>query len=214
LAIIHNSNGCFRIDTETAFRISFIVLYLGYFAVRIVPSRKFQTVKRDRGERWATLKEEGLLGIVSMILATYGNMIIASFYLLNVPWIWWSYLLMPIWFRVVGVLLSTISLVYLYWAGRVLAEHFSYTLEVQDAQKLITTGPYHRVRHPIYTGTLAFLVFQFIVADNWLFLVLVIALIPYLVIRIKNEEEMMVEHFGEEYVNYMMQTGRLIPRIR
>jgi protein-S-isoprenylcysteine O-methyltransferase Ste14 len=102
----------------------------------------------------------------------------------------------------------------LYWAGQVLAEHFSYTLEVQDSQKLITTGPYHRVRHPIYTGTLAFLVFQFIVADNWLFLALVIALIPYLVIRIKKEEAIMIEHFGEEYVKYMKQTGRLIPQIR
>jgi protein-S-isoprenylcysteine O-methyltransferase Ste14 len=208
------SNGCFRIDTETVFRITFIGLYLGYFAVRIIPSRKSSTVKRDRSERWATLKQEGLLGIVSMILATYGNMIIVALYLLNVPWIWWSYLFMPIWLRIVGFILSIISLSYLYWAGQVLAEHFSYTLEVQDSQKLITTGPYHRVRHPIYTGTLAFLVFQFIVADNWLFLALVIALIPYLVIRIKKEEAIMIEHFGEEYVKYMKQTGRLIPQIR
>jgi protein-S-isoprenylcysteine O-methyltransferase Ste14 len=170
-------------------------------------------VKRDRSERWATLKQEGLLGIVSMILATYGNMIIAGLYLLNVPWIWWSYILIPIWFRIVGIILSIFSLAYLYWAGQVLAEHFSYTLEVQDSQNLVTSGPYHRVRHPIYTGTLAFLVIQFIVADNWLFLVLVLALMPYLVQRIKKEEAMMLEHFGEEYARYMERTGRLIPRI-
>jgi protein-S-isoprenylcysteine O-methyltransferase Ste14 len=187
---------------------------LGYFAVRVIPSRKSATVKRDRGQRWVTLKEEGLLAIVSMILATYGNMIIAGLYLLNVPWIWWSYLLMPIWLRVAGVVLSVVSLVYLYWAGKVLAEHYSYTLEVQESQKLVTAGPYHRIRHPIYTGTLAFLVFQFIVADNWLFLALAIALVPYLLKRIKKEEAMMVEHFGEEYVDYMKRTGRLIPRIR
>lgn len=149
-----------------------------------------------------------------MILATYGNMIVAGLYLLNVPWIWWSYLFMPIWVRTIGVALSIFSLLYLSWAGRILAEHYSYTLEVQESQKLITSGPYHRVRHPIYTGTLAFLVFQFIVADNWLFLALVIALMPYLVQRIKKEEAMMIEHFVEEYVNYMKRTGRLIPRFR
>jgi protein-S-isoprenylcysteine O-methyltransferase Ste14 len=154
------------------------------------------------------------LGIVSMILATYGNMIIAGLYLLNVPWIWWSYLLMPVEIRIAGIILSIISLSYLAWAGQVLAEHFSYTLEVQEGQKLISTGPYHRVRHPIYTGTLAFLLFQFIVADNWLFLALIIALVPYLVKRIKKEEAMMLEFFGEEYANYMNRTGRLIPRIR
>jgi protein-S-isoprenylcysteine O-methyltransferase Ste14 len=194
-------------------RITFIALYFGYFAVRIIPSRKSTTVKRDRSERWSTLKAEGALGVFSMIMATYGNMIIAALYLLNVPWIWWSYLLLPIWIRVLGFVLSLGSLVYLYWAGRVLAEHFSYTLEIQEEQRLVTSGPYHRVRHPIYTGTFVFLIFQFLVADNWLFLVLTLILVPYLVIRVRKEEAMMVEEFGEEYISYMERTGRFLPRL-
>jgi len=189
-------------------------LYFGYFAVRIIPSRKSQTVKRDRSERWATLKAEGKLGLFSMIMATYGNMIIVALYLLNVQWIWWSYLYLPLWVRLLGIILSLISLTYLYWAGNVLAKHFSYTLEVQEEQKLVTSGPYHRVRHPIYTGTLTFLIFQFLVADNWLFLALTLVLIPYLIIRVRKEEEMMIENFGEEYVSYMKRTGKFLPRIK
>ncbi len=149
-----------------------------------------------------------------MILATYGNMIIAALYLLNIPWIWWSYLFLPIEIRVLGIAFSVISIIYLYWAGKVLAEHFSYTLEVQEEQKLVTEGPYRRVRHPIYTGTLAFLIFQFAISDNVLFLILVFSLLPYLVIRVKKEEEMMLENFGDQYAAYMERTGRFLPRIR
>jgi protein-S-isoprenylcysteine O-methyltransferase Ste14 len=170
-------------------------------------------VKRDRSERWATLKAEGAIGVFSMVMATYGNMIIVALYLLDVPWIWWSYFLLPVWIRVLGVVLSMVSLVYLYWAGKVLAEQFSYTLEIQEEQKLVTSGPYHRVRHPIYTGTLAFLIFQFLVADNWLFLALTLILVPYLVIRVRKEEAMMVEEFGEEYISYMERTGRFLPQL-
>jgi protein-S-isoprenylcysteine O-methyltransferase Ste14 len=149
-----------------------------------------------------------------MILATYGNMIIVALYLLNVPWIWWSYLLLPISIRVLGIVLSVLSLVYLYWAGKVLAEHFSYTLEIQEEQKLVTDGPYRKVRHPIYTGTLTFLIFQFIVSDNILFLILTLSLIPYLVIRVRKEEEMMLENFGDEYAAYMERSGRFLPKFR
>ncbi|MFW9964025.1 MAG: methyltransferase family protein [Candidatus Sifarchaeia archaeon] len=74
-------------------------------------------------------------------------------------------------------------------------------------------GPYHRVRHPIYTGTLAFLICQFLIADNWLFLVLTLILLPYLVVRVRKEEEMMIENFGEAYVSYMKRTGRFLPRL-
>jgi protein-S-isoprenylcysteine O-methyltransferase Ste14 len=179
----------------------------------MIPSRKSPTVRRSRSERWETLKQEGLLGIVSMILATYGILIVGALYILNAPWIWWSYLLLPLSVRIAGVILSAISLAYLYWAGRVLAEHFSYTLEIQQDQKLVTAGPYHRVRHPIYTGTLAFLLFQVLVSDNWIFLLILIALIPYLVKRIRKEEEMMVEHFGQDYTEYMKRTGRLFPKL-
>jgi protein-S-isoprenylcysteine O-methyltransferase Ste14 len=148
-----------------------------------------------------------------MIMATYGNIIIVVLYLLNVPWIWWSYLFLPLWIRILGIILSLISLVYLYWAGKVLAEHFSYTLEIQEEQKLVTSGPYHRVRHPIYTGTVTFLIFQFLVADNWMFLALTLILLPYLMIRVRKEEAMMVEEFGEEYLSYIERTGRFLPRL-
>lgn len=170
-------------------------------------------MKRERKDRWATLKDEGALAVFSMIMSTYGNFIIIALYLFDFPWIWWSYLSLPFVIRVVGVVFSGLSVIYLYWAGKVLAESFSYTLEVQEEQKLITSGPYHRVRHPIYTGTLAFLICQFLIADNWLFLVLTLILLPYLVVRVRKEEEMMIENFGEAYVSYMKRTGRFLPRL-
>lgn len=188
-------------------------MYFGYLTARLIPSRKSATVKRYRKDRWATLKDEGALVVFSMIMSTYGNLIIIALYLFDFPWIWWSYLSLPFVIRVVGVVFSSLSVIYLYWAGKVLGENFSYTLEVQEEQKLVTSGPYHRIRHPIYTGTLAFLICQFLIADNWLFLVLTLILLPYLVVRVRKEEEMMIENFGEAYVSYIKRTGRFLPRL-
>jgi protein-S-isoprenylcysteine O-methyltransferase Ste14 len=38
-------------------------------------------------------------------------------------------------------------------------------------------------------------------------------LILFLAVRIKEEEEMLVARFGEEYTNYMKTTGRLLPKL-
>ncbi len=43
---------------------------------------------------------------------------------------------------------------------------------------------------------------------------ILIALIPYLVKRIRKQEEIMVEHFGQEYTDYLKRTGRLFPKLR
>ena len=201
-------------NVETQFRVSFVFLYALMIAARLIPSRKAPTLKRTRSERWQTLKQEGLLAIASMIVATYGNLIAALLYLFESPWINWSYFHFPLGLRVVGIILGIFSISYLYWVGRTLANFYSYTVEIQEDHRLITTGPYSNVRHPMYTGTLLFLFSQVLVSDNWLFLVILLSLIPFLHVRIEKEESLLLERFGEEYAAYMRRTGRILPRLR
>jgi protein-S-isoprenylcysteine O-methyltransferase Ste14 len=180
---------------------------------RLIPSKNSPTLKRSRKERWETLKREGILGVSSLILAVYGNLLVGILYIFNISWIRWSYIHLASNLRTIGPILCIISIIYLYWTGKTLSESYSYTLEIQEGQKLVTSGPYSSVRHPIYTGTILFLFAQVIVSDNLLFLIILILLLPYLFIRIEREEEMLINEFSEEYIKYKKSTKKLIPYI-
>jgi protein-S-isoprenylcysteine O-methyltransferase Ste14 len=42
---------------------------------------------------------------------------------------------------------------------------------------------------------------------------LIVALSILVVVRVGNEEALMIEQFGDEYRTYMQQTGRFLPRL-
>jgi len=77
---------------------------------------------------------------------------------------------------------------------------------------LITDGPYHFIRHPMYTailmGSVGLLIHQF----TWLRLLIVIALAIVLVGKLTWEERMLLQKF-EDYRDYMRRSKRLIPFI-
>jgi len=196
------------------FRIAYLLLWFVFIAARLVPSRNVPSVRRSRKERIESIKQEGIYAFFLFFIAIYGNLIVAALYLFNLSWIQWSYLYLPLLLRVVGLILGVVSLPYVYWVGRTLANYYSYTVEVQEDHKLITTGPYRRVRHPLYAATFMFLVGQMLVADNWLLLLILLIMIPGLYIRIEKEEQMLIEEFGDEYRAYMKRTGRLLPHFR
>jgi len=199
---------------ETQFRVLFVFLWVLLLAARLIPSKKAPTLKRTARERWRDLRQEGLLAAVSMIVATYGNLVVALLYLFKAPWINWSYIHLPLVLRVVGIILGVFSISYLYWVVRTLANFYSYTVEIQEDHRLIATGPYSNVRHPMYAGILLFLFSQVLVSDNWLFFIILLSLIPFLYARMEKEERMLLERFGEEYAAYMGRTGRVLPKLR
>lgn len=154
-----------------------------------------------------------MFGVASLVLSVYGNLIVGMLYIFDVKWIGWSYLQLGPWVRVVGLVLGVVSVLFLYWSARELGEAYSYTVEVQEDQGLVTSGPYALVRHPIYTGTVLFLFAQGLVSDNWLFFVILVLLVPYLLVRIGREEEMLVGEFGDRYREYMRRSKKLVPYV-
>jgi len=200
-------------ENDLFFRITYLLLWIVFIATRLVPSRNVPSVRRSRKERIETIKQEGIYALVLIFIAIYGNLIVAALYVFNLPWIQWSYLYLPFELRVVGLILGVVSLPYVYWVGRI-ANYYSYTVEIQESHKLITTGPYHRIRHPLYAATILFLAALVLVSDNWLFLIILLIMIPGIYVRIEKEERMLIEEFGDEYRAYMKRTGRLLPRFR
>jgi protein-S-isoprenylcysteine O-methyltransferase Ste14 len=88
-------------------------------------------------------------------------------------------------------------------------------IEVMSKHELVTSGPYSRVRHPVYTGILLM-----VLASALLFVhvVLVVGFLAVLGIAYRKtvvEEELLSseEGFGQEYRDYVLKTGRFLPRL-
>jgi protein-S-isoprenylcysteine O-methyltransferase Ste14 len=86
-------------------------------------------------------------------------------------------------------------------------------VRVEEGQKVISTGIYGFVRHPMYFGALFLLVGTPIALGSWWSLLVVPVFIPILVVRILNEEKVLALDLPG-YVEYMQKVRyRLIPHI-
>ncbi|MGY5810572.1 protein-S-isoprenylcysteine O-methyltransferase [Rhizobium sp. LEGMi198b] len=93
-----------------------------------------------------------------------------------------------------------------------LGKNWSITLEIREKHKLVCSGPYALVRHPMYTSFLLMGLGQAFLLSNWvvgLAGLLGFAILYFL--RVDKEERMMLQHFGPDYRAYMDRTKRIIP---
>jgi protein-S-isoprenylcysteine O-methyltransferase Ste14 len=200
-------------ELNLALRIMYLLLWLFYLLSRLIPSRGLPSLETPKTDRRAALKEEGWYILFTIAMSWYGNLIVAVLYLFDPPWMLWSYIYLPAELRILGVVIGVVLIPYTYWIGKVLAENYSDTLQIQEKQTLITTGPYGRVRHPIYASAIYFLGALVLVSDNFLFLILLILIIPGIYRRLNKEESMMIDQFGDEYLDYKKRTGRIFPKV-
>ena len=74
---------------------------------------------------------------------------------------------------------------------------------------------YGYIRHPMYASHWLWSIAQVLLLQNWIAaFASLVTFIPLYLRRVPQEEQMMLEHFGEEYRTYMERTGRVIPRLR
>lgn len=87
----------------------------------------------------------------------------------------------------------------------------SRVIVVEEGQKVITTGPYKVVRHPMYLGTILLYLSSPLVLGSYWAVIPALFMIPVLVYRIINEEEILKRDLPG-YVEYTEKTRyRLIP---
>lgn len=145
------------------------------------------------------------------VVAFSGLLFIAAFVVAGLNWRH-GWCVLPDW--AVWIAAALFLLCYLLYA-EVLREntYLSRTVEVQENQKVIDTGLYGIVRHPMYTATtVLFLAMPLVLASPISFLILLLYL-PLIVKRIKNEE-MVLEEGLEGYREYKQKVKyRLIPLI-
>lgn len=87
------------------------------------------------------------------------------------------------------------------------------TVVVEKGQKVITTGPYAIVRHPMYVGVIIMYSFTPIALGSYYALLFFIPIIPAIIFRTLNEEKVLLKDL-KMYKEYCEKTRyRLIPRI-
>jgi protein-S-isoprenylcysteine O-methyltransferase Ste14 len=102
---------------------------------------------------------------------------------------------------------------WLFWRSHSeLGRNWSISLEMRSHHRLVQTGVYRLVRHPMYSSFFLLGLAQLLLLPNWVGggAGVAGAFILY-VFRFRREETMMVENFGDEYRVYMRQTKRLVP---
>jgi protein-S-isoprenylcysteine O-methyltransferase Ste14 len=99
-------------------------------------------------------------------------------------------------------------------AVRTLGKQWAFAARLVEGHKLITAGPYHFVRNPIYTGMLGMLVATGLALEHWRNLVVAVVLFAVgLVIRVRSEERLLRAAFGREFEEYAKRVPAVVPGI-
>ena len=98
------------------------------------------------------------------------------------------------------------------WAMLRLGRFFSRVVEIESGHQLIKDGPYRWFRHPAYTGMVTIFLGLNLALGSWVGALAGLAiLLAATYYRIRVEEQVLLEQFGEEYRAYAQQTWMIFP---
>jgi protein-S-isoprenylcysteine O-methyltransferase Ste14 len=113
---------------------------------------------------------------------------------------------------IVGAMLYVWGLWLLHRTNGDLGKQWSPSLELKDDHRLVKEGIYRRIRHPMYLSLLIFAGGQMLALPNYVAgPAALVAMLVLIAFRLRAEERMMIEEFGDEYKAYRKRTNRLIP---
>ena len=112
----------------------------------------------------------------------------------------------------IGIITITSSIFsYAFWIQAVLISKID--REVEN-NKLVTTGIYAYVRHPIYAAFFYIAIGLILISQNIILFILPVLFWAFLTVAmIKTEEKWLIEKFGEDYIDYSKKVNRFLPKV-
>ena len=118
----------------------------------------------------------------------------------------------PLWLSLMAEALILAGLLLVFWVLRA-NSYASRTIEVEAGQKVISSGPYALVRHPMYLGSLMMWLFVPLALGSYVAWPALALLVPLYVYRLLNEEKFLRQELPG-YAEYCLRTRfRLVPYV-
>jgi protein-S-isoprenylcysteine O-methyltransferase Ste14 len=188
----------------------FTGVYLAVIVIEIIiraPINQKRKQEKMREQR-VTSQERILFGLLSL-----GGFIVPIIYAAT-NWLDFANYSLPAWAGWLGVLLAT-GTVYVFWRAHAdLGVNWSPSLEIREKHELITHGIYRVIRHPMYASQWLLVIAQPLLLQNWIAGFLgILVFIPLYFLRVRAEEQMMLEEFGDQYRAYIQKVGAILPKL-
>ncbi len=134
-------------------------------------------------------------------------------YLTEPTWMAWSAVDLPALVRWGGAVIVLFGAILATWSLKSLGRNFAFAVVPKQQHTLVTTGPYRWVRHPLYSTFLVEAMGISLFMSNWFVATMAGFLWALAVFRTWQEEEKLIERYGDEYRQYMNRVGRFFPRL-
>ena len=196
-------------NNETIFRILAAAIFITCLGISAAFRRK---ADKDSGEA-VSRKVDGNAMLTVIKIGGLMLWLSPTLYLVNPAWMSWSKIGLPEWTRWLGVGLGILCAIGIYWLFSSIGSGITPTSATRKEHKLVTSGIYRYIRHPLYTFGSSMFIALGMMADNWFIAALGILAFIAMAIRTPKEEANLIEKFGEEYRAYMKRTGAFLPKL-
>lgn len=157
--------------------------------------------KRDKASYWGIALEGVGLWIIWIIPRSYFSPIVAMSRAAEIVMVGLT------------ILIGALSVWICGAAVKTLGKQWTYRARVVEGHELITTGPYSLVRNPIYLGMFGMLISTGLAVGRWPIVITASAI--FLIgteIRIRTEENLLREAFGEKFEEYARKVPAFVPK--
>ena len=194
--------------SEQLFRIALIVIVVTMAGI----SATFRSrAHRDSG-KISRSKEGWKMGLFRLVFALLLYLPIFA-YMIRPAWMSWSEIALLEWMRWTGFGMGIIVIPLIYLVFSAIGSNISETVFTKDSHRLITTGIYTRVRHPLYmVFALSLISFSLLTANWFIAAMSVISMALVLTVVVPKEEKQLIQKFGDDYRNYQKRSGKMWPR--
>jgi protein-S-isoprenylcysteine O-methyltransferase Ste14 len=117
-----------------------------------------------------------------------------------------------LWIAQMGAAVTVVGVAFAIWARWHIGKNWSAVVSIKKDHQLIRTGPYSRIRHPIYTGILLAALGTAIAVDEYRALAALAAVMVGFVFKAKKEESFLSREFGPAFEEHKRHTGFFLPR--
>lgn len=123
------------------------------------------------------------------------------------------FLPLRLWIAWLGAAMTFAGVLFAIWARVHLGRYWSSSVALKNQHKLIRTGPYARIRHPIYTGVIFAIAGTAVTVGTFSALLAVAVFVVGFWVKARKEESLLAGEFGPAFNDHLRATGFFLPRL-